>query len=59
MQEVRESGQKLTLLGDGRSDSQGHCAKFCTYSLVDADSGKVVAMEIVQVKSVINFGYEL
>ena len=40
---------KLTLLGDGRSDSPGHCAKFGTYTLLNADNNKVMAIELVQV----------
>lgn len=46
---VRCSGRKLRLMGDGRSDSPGHCAKFGTYTLLDGDTGKVLATELVQV----------
>ena len=41
------SGLKLkesavVLAGDGRCDSPGHCAKYCTYTLLDVESKKVV-----------------
>ena len=47
--DARASGEKLTMLGDNRSDSPGHCAKYGTYSLLDGKTGKVMAMEVVQV----------
>ena len=35
------------LLGDGRMDSPGHSAKYCTYRVMDQESKKILAMEIV------------
>ena len=39
----------LTLLGDCRSDSPGHCAKYGTYSMIDTYQGKVLVSEVIQV----------
>lgn len=35
----------VVLLGDGRMDSPGHCAKYCTYSMMENDSKKIIAIE--------------
>lgn len=42
-------GRNVRLAGDGRCDSPGYSAKFCTYSMMDLDSNKVVDFELVQV----------
>ena len=39
--------KQLILAGDGRCDSPGKCAKYCTYSLVDQGEDLIVHMEIV------------
>ena len=39
----------VRLAGDGRCDSPGYSAKFCTYTLMDMDTEKVVDFEVVQV----------
>ena len=46
------SKEVVNLDGDGRCDSPGHCAKYGTYSLVDEDTGNVVAFKVVQVSEV-------
>uniref|UniRef100_T1ILK1 Uncharacterized protein n=1 Tax=Strigamia maritima TaxID=126957 RepID=T1ILK1_STRMM len=38
----------VNLGGDGRCDSPGFCAKFGAYTVMDLDTGKVVAIQIVQ-----------
>ena len=53
------SGLKLkesavVLAGDGRCDSPGHCAKYCTYTLLDVESKKVVDFKVVAVTEVAN-----
>ena len=48
----RESGAVLP--GDGRCDSSGHCAKYCTYTLLDVESQKVVDFKVVAVSEVAN-----
>ena len=56
--ESRRQIEKLTgkavvnLNGDGRCDSPGHCAKYGTYTLMDDDTGDVVAFNVVQVSEV-------
>ena len=35
------------ILGDGRMDSPGHSAKYCTYTVMDQNSKKILAMEVV------------
>ena len=48
----RETG--VVLAGDGPCDSPGHCAKYCTYTLLDVDSKKVVDFKVVSVTEVAN-----
>lgn len=40
--------QSMTIGGDGRCDSPGHNAKFCTYTMMNED-GKILTFELVQV----------
>ncbi|KAH7940941.1 hypothetical protein HPB49_008312 [Dermacentor silvarum] len=42
-------GRDLCLLGDGRCDSPGHSAKYLTYTLMDAETRKVLNFTQVQV----------
>lgn len=39
----------VRLSGDGRCDSPGYSAKYCTYSLMDMSSNKIVTSNVVQV----------
>ncbi len=48
-QDLKDAGGGLTLCGDGRCDSPGFCAKYCTYSLMNHDDKKIVDFELVQV----------
>lgn len=34
-------------LGDGRMDSPGHCAKYCTYTIMNQADKRILAMEVV------------
>ena len=59
-QEVLQGcADKMTLQGDARSDSPGHCAKYGTYTLMDGDTNKVVDFQLVQVSSNCLFCVEL
>ena len=42
----------INLNGDGCCDSPGHSVKYGTYTLMDDDSGKVMAFSVVQVSEV-------
>ena len=48
IQDARSRGN-VVQLGDCRSDSPGHCAKYGTYTMIDTHSGKVLASEMIQV----------
>lgn len=49
LKKVKESGKLLRLAGDGRCDSPGYSAKYCTYSLLDMDTDCIVSFVVVQV----------
>ena len=38
--------ENVVMCGDGRCDSPGHCAKYGTYSLMECESGCVVAFSV-------------
>ncbi len=40
----------LTLGGDGRCDTPGHCAKYGSYTIMDLDTNKIVDTQLVQVR---------
>lgn len=40
----------VILAGDGRMDSPGHSAQFCTYSLMDHDRKCVLSMQCIDVR---------
>ena len=42
-------GKPLQLSGDGRCDSPGHSAKYCTYSLMDSVTDLILDYSLVQV----------
>uniref|UniRef100_A0A8C6TKS8 Transposase n=1 Tax=Neogobius melanostomus TaxID=47308 RepID=A0A8C6TKS8_9GOBI len=48
------ASQEVVLCGDGRCDSPGHSAKYCTYTFLDAQSNKVVDFKVVSVTQVSN-----
>ena len=43
-------GKEVSVAGDGRCDSPGHCAKYCSYSIMDVENNKVLDTQIVQVQ---------
>lgn len=45
----RNHNTELVLCGDGRCDSPGYSAKYCTYTMMSEDSGEIVTLKIVQV----------
>ena len=50
LDDIKSNGP-VNLIGDGRCDSPGHSAKYCTYTMM-TDEGKVAAMNVVQVSGV-------
>jgi len=38
----------IWLAGDGQYDSPGFCAKYCTYSIMDINTGKIIDFKLVQ-----------
>lgn len=40
------------LKGDGCMDSPGHCAKYCTYSMMENDRKKIIAIETLDKREV-------
>ena len=48
-QAIIDRATPLTVTGDGRCDSPGYSAKYCTYTCMDATSHAIVGMALVQV----------
>ena len=48
----RYQGKEILVSGDGRCDSPGSSAKFCTYSLMEAESGTILHLETVDKREV-------
>ena len=44
----------LQVSGDGRCDSPGHSAKYCTYTIMDAQTNMILDFQLVQVSEVAN-----
>lgn len=44
-------GRELSLAGDARCDTPGHCAKYSSYSLMENTSSKVLDVQLVQVRN--------
>ena len=45
---ARVSGSNLVVAGDGRCDSPGFSAKYCTYSLLDTATNLIVHVETLK-----------
>lgn len=58
IEDLKTKGSPLVLGGDGRCCSPGHTAKYGTYSLMDLVSGKVLDIQLVQVRQ-LNIEQEL
>ena len=44
---LQQTTGSVVLAGDGRNDSPGHCSKFCTYSLMNVETKKILAISCV------------
>ena len=49
LQSYRDSGGQLTLGGDMRADSPGHCAKYGSYTMMELDGKNIVDIQLIQV----------
>lgn len=49
LSQVKADGSKVVVGGDGRCDSPGHCAKYCSYTLMELNRNKILEMNLVQV----------
>ena len=49
LRNLKGCGKMLYLAGDGRCDSPGFSAKYCTYSMLEMDSDTIVTFVVVQV----------
>ena len=45
-----KTGKDVILSGDGRNDSPGHSAQYCTYSLADMEDRTILQMNVVDVR---------
>ncbi|CAC5412780.1 unnamed protein product [Mytilus coruscus] len=46
--DIQQQQRSVTLGGDGRADTPGHSANFCSYTMLDLDEGVVVDIQLVQ-----------
>ena len=49
-QQAKDLEGTVTLGGDGWADSPGHCVKYGTYTMMELRLGKVIDVQLVQVK---------
>ena len=57
LEELRKARQPSTIGGDGRADSPGHSAKFGSYTIIELNRGKILDIQLVQVRFLIYFTY--
>lgn len=50
IQETKSRPGGAELGGDMRADSPGHCAKYGSYSMMDLNMGKIIDVQLVQVR---------
>jgi hypothetical protein len=48
IQELKNRGKPVKLVGDARFDSPGYSAKFCVYAVADAETGLIVDFHVAQ-----------
>lgn len=48
--QLKESGQSIRVGGDGRCCSPGHTAKYGTYTTINLETGKILDIQLVQVR---------
>ena len=48
---IKQRGPSVGVGGDGRADSPGHSAKYGSYTMIHLESGKVLDIQLVQVRT--------
>ena len=48
----QHSQRDMVIAGDGRCDSPGKCAKFCTYSVMETSSNVIIHSETIDKREV-------
>ena len=51
-QDLKKSGKKVVLGGDGRCDSPGHSAKYGSYTMMEIDRSRILDIQLVQCNEV-------
>ena len=46
--------EPVSIIGDGRCDSPGYSAKYCTYTVMEQSSDKILDFQLIQVSEVPN-----
>lgn len=54
IEEFSQSSTGIVVSGDGRCDSPGKCAKFCTYTLMETSKNTIIHSETVDKREVQN-----
>ena len=54
MIKLLKSRDFIVMVGDGRCDSPGHSAKYCTYTFIETESGNVIDTIVIPVTEVKN-----
>lgn len=49
MQRLKDLGEGIVMVGDGRHDSMGHCAKYGAYTMFCCTLTKIIHFSLVQV----------
>ncbi|PIK62610.1 hypothetical protein BSL78_00506 [Apostichopus japonicus] len=44
---LARKGKTVVIAGDGRNDSPGHCAQYCTYSVMDYETCDILDIQVV------------
>ena len=49
---IKNLNSPLHVSGDGRCDSAGHNAKFCSYTIMSVEDGQIIDSKLIQVKNI-------
>ena len=51
---ITNTAKGITISGDGRCDTPGHNAKFCSYTIMDSHTSKIIDAQLIQSNEVAN-----